>query len=79
MTFEGEIPNYLNSINALLRNQYSLAYELQGPHDPGKKYKLDVRVDIDGDGQYESEKQFVVQHRGFYIAPTPKTEMKAAK
>jgi Ca-activated chloride channel family protein len=69
MTFEGEIPGYLNSINALLRNQYSLAYELQGEHQPGKKYKIDVKVDIDGDGQYESEKQFVVQHRPFYIPP----------
>jgi hypothetical protein len=32
---------------------------------PGKKYKLDVKVDVDGDGQYD-DKAFVVQHRPFY-------------
>jgi VWFA-related protein len=68
MTFEGEIPAYLNSINGLLRSQYSLAYDLQTPHEPGKKYKLDVKVDVDGDGQYD-DKAFVVQHRPFYIPP----------
>jgi len=65
MTFESEIPAYLNSINALLRNQYSLAYDLQGQHVPGKRYKIEVKVDVDGDGTFD-EKQFVVQHRLFY-------------
>ena len=73
MTFEGEIPGYLNSINALLRSQYSLAYDLVDNHEPGKKYKLDVKVDGDGDGTYD-EKVFTVQHRPFYT--TPKAEKK---
>ena len=73
MTFEGEIPGYLNSINALLRSQYSLAYDLVDNHEPGKKYKLDVKVDVDGDGTYD-EKVFTVQHRPFYT--TPKAEKK---
>ena len=73
MTFEGEIPGYLNSINALLRSQYSLAYDLVDKHEPGKKYKLDVKVDVDGDGIYD-EKVFTVQHRPFYT--TPKSEKK---
>ena len=73
MTFEGEIPSYLNSINALLRSQYSLAYDLGDNHEAGKKYKLDVRVDVDGDGQTD-EKTFVVQHKPFYT--TPKTDEK---
>lgn len=68
MTFEGEIPGYLNSINALLRSQYSLAYDLEGTHEPGKKYKLDVKVDVDGDGQYD-DKVYVVQHKPFYVTP----------
>ena len=75
MTFEGEIPNYLNSINALLRSQYSLAYNLNGPHDAGKKYKLDVKVDVDGDGQYD-DKEYVVQHRLFYVTPKPDEKKK---
>lgn len=64
MTFESEIPQYLNSINGLLRSQYSLTYDLEQKHEPGKKYKLEVKVDIDGDGVYD-EKQFIVQHRPF--------------
>ena len=68
MTFEGEVPNYLNSINALLRSQYSLSYDLDRPHDPGKKYKLDVKVDVDGDGQYD-DKVYQVQHKPFLATP----------
>jgi Ca-activated chloride channel homolog len=68
MTFEGEIPGYLNSINALLRSQYSLAYDLDDKREPGKKYKLEVKVDVDGDGVYD-DKAFVVQHRPFYTMP----------
>lgn len=68
MTFEGEIPGYINSINALLRSQYSLAYDLDEKREPGKKYKLEVKVDVDGDGVYD-DKTFVVQHRPFYTTP----------
>lgn len=68
MTFSSEIPGYLNSINALLRSQYSLAYDLTDGHVPGKKYKLEVKVDVDGDGVFD-EKAFTVQHRPFYTAP----------
>jgi Ca-activated chloride channel family protein len=68
MTFPGEVPTIVQSINALLRSQYSLAYDLNTPHTPGKKYKIEVKVDVDGDGTYD-DKQYVVQSRGFYIAP----------
>jgi VWFA-related protein len=68
MTFEGEIPGYLNNINALLRNQYDLAYDVGENREPGKKYKIEVKVDVDGDGVYD-EKQYVIQARPFYIAP----------
>ncbi len=68
MTFEGEIPAYLNSINALMRNQYSLSYDVNQNHPPGSKHKLQVKVDVDGDGIYD-EKAYVVQHRPYYIAP----------
>lgn len=68
MTFEGEVPGYLNSINSLLRSQYSLSYDLTEKHEPGKKYKLEVKVDVDGDGQYDN-KEYVVQHRPYYRTP----------
>jgi Ca-activated chloride channel family protein len=71
MTFPTEIPDYLQNINALLRNQYSMAYELEKKHQPGKKYKLEVKVDVDGDGTTD-EKQFVVQHRPYVYTQTEK-------
>lgn len=68
MTFPGEIPGILQSINALLRNQYSIGYEPVAKREPGKKNKLEVKVDINGDGIYD-EKQFEVQHRPYYSIP----------
>ncbi len=67
VTFEGEIPGVLNSINALLRNQYSLGYNPGDQHD-GKQHKIVVKVDVDGDGQYD-DKQYVVQARQYYNSP----------
>ncbi len=75
MTFEGEIPSYLNNINSMLRSQYSLAYDLSEKHEPGKRYKLEVKVDLDGDGVYE-DKAVVVQHRPFYSTPKPDSKKK---
>lgn len=68
MTFPGEIPGYLQSINGLLRSQYNLAYDLEQKHEAGKKYKLEVKVDVDGDGQTD-DKTFVVQHRPYVLGP----------
>ncbi|MEP6947523.1 MAG: VWA domain-containing protein [Acidobacteriota bacterium] len=68
MTFEGEVPGYLQSINALMRNQYSLAYDLAEPKPPGTRSKIEVKVDVDGDGVYD-DKTFEVQARPFYITP----------
>jgi VWFA-related protein len=67
ITFEGDAPGAMQSINGLLRNQYSLAYDV-GERNDGKKYKLEVKVDVNGDGVYD-DKEYVVQHRPFYIAP----------
>jgi VWFA-related protein len=65
MTFPGEIPSILNSINASLRNQYSIAYDAGDSRKPGQKYKLEVMVDVNGDGKYDNKK-FKVQHRPYY-------------
>jgi VWFA-related protein len=67
VTFEGELPNVLRSINSLLRNQYSLGYN-PGEKRDGKQHKIVVRVDVDGDGQYD-DKEYVIQSRQFYNAP----------
>jgi hypothetical protein len=68
MTFPQEIPGYLNSINGMLRSQYNLAYDLETPHAAGKRYKLEVKVDVDGDGQPD-DKAFIVQHRPYVLGP----------
>ncbi|MFV0388795.1 MAG: VWA domain-containing protein [Pyrinomonadaceae bacterium] len=66
MTFSTELPNILRNINTLLRNQYSIAYDAgDKERKPGKKYKLEVKVDVNGDGVYD-DKQFVVQHRPYF-------------
>ena len=70
ITFEGEIPGVLNQINGLLRNQYSLAFDAGERPKDGKKHKLEVKVDLNGDGVYE-EKQLIVQHRPFYVTEKP--------
>jgi len=67
MTFEGELPSILGSINGLMRSQYSLAYDATDKPRDGKKYKLEVKVDVNGDGTYEG-KEYVIQHRPFYTA-----------
>ena len=67
VTFEGELPNVLRSIDALLRNQYSLGYN-PGDKRDGKQHKIVVKVDVDGDGQYD-DKELTIQSRLFYNAP----------
>ena len=72
ITFPGEIPSALQSINGLLRSQYSIAYDLgEKLREPGKKFKLEVKVDVNGDGVYD-DKEFVVQHRPFYTTEKEK-------
>src|SRR5215207_8632306 len=69
VTFEGELPKVLGNINALLRSQYSLAFNPGDVRD-GKQHKLQVKVDVDGDGTYD-DKEYVVQARQYYNAPKP--------
>jgi Ca-activated chloride channel family protein len=69
VTFPGELPKVLGSINALLRSQYSLAFNPGDVHD-GKQHKIRVSVDINGDGVYD-DKEYVIQARQYYNAPKP--------
>ena len=69
VTFEGELPEVLGSINALLRSQYSLGFKPDDVAD-GKSHKIVVKVDVDGDGQYD-DKAYTVRAREVYNAPKP--------
>jgi VWFA-related protein len=67
ITFPGELSTTLQTINALMRSQYSLAYST-GERRDGKRHKIVVKVDVDGDGQFD-EKDFTVKSRQFYNSP----------
>ena len=69
VTFEGELPSVLSSINGMLRSQYSLAFN-PGEVRDGKQHKLKLSVDVNGDGTYD-DKEYVIQARQFYNAPKP--------
>jgi len=69
VTFEGELPNVLSSINSLLRSQYSLAFNPGDVRD-GKQHKIRVSVDVNGDGVAD-DKEYVIQARQFYNSPKP--------
>ncbi|MGQ9896430.1 MAG: VWA domain-containing protein [Acidobacteriota bacterium] len=69
VTFIGELPTTLRSIDALLRNQYSLGYEPTNPRREGKRRKIEVLVDVDGDGKPDN-KRLEIQHRRSYIEPS---------
>ncbi|MGB8510278.1 MAG: VWA domain-containing protein [Pyrinomonadaceae bacterium] len=69
VTFPGELPSVLSTINAVMRNQYSLGYS-PGERRDGKQHKIVVKVDMDGDGQFE-EKELTINSRQFYNSPKP--------
>jgi hypothetical protein len=53
----------------MLRSQYSLAFKPDEVRD-GKQHKIVVKVDVDGDGQYD-DKAYVVKAREIYNSPKP--------
>jgi len=65
--FEAELPSILQTINAFLRNQYSLGFKPSDKHD-GKRHKLVVKVDVNGDGNF-NDKDFIIRSREYYNAP----------
>jgi VWFA-related protein len=69
VTFPGELPKVLGSINSLLRSQYSLAFNPGDVHD-GKQHKIKVSVDVNGDG-VNDDKEYIIQARQVYNAPKP--------
>jgi VWFA-related protein len=68
ITFPGELPSTIESITNLMRHQYSLGYSPSNTRREGKQRKIEVKVDVDGDGKAD-EKDIVIQHRESYIEP----------
>jgi VWFA-related protein len=66
VTFAGEIPSVLQSISALVRNQYSLGYTPTNTRREGKRRKIQVKVNV---GDQIDPKLLVIQHRQTYVEP----------
>src|SRR5262249_46753871 len=64
VTFPGEIPGVLQSISALVRNEYSLGYTPNNTRKEGKRRKIQVKVNL---GDQIDPKLVVIQHRQSYI------------
>lgn len=66
--FIGELNSVLDSIVAMMRNEYVIGYAPSNPRREGKRRKIKVLVDVDGDGKPDN-KNLEVQHRQQYIEP----------
>ncbi len=64
VTFAGEIPSVMQSISALVRNQYSLGYTPTNTRQEGKRRKIQVKVNL---GDQIDPKLIVIQHRQSYV------------
>jgi hypothetical protein len=58
----------MQSIQALLRTQYSIGYSPTNTRREGKERKIKLEVDIDGDGQPDN-KQLDLRFRERYVEP----------
>jgi VWFA-related protein len=68
VTFPAEIPTVMQSITNLMRSQYSIGYTPSNTRHEGKTRKIEVKVDVDGDGKF-GDKGYEVQHRESYVEP----------
>jgi VWFA-related protein len=68
MTFEGEIPGIMRTIEVLLRNQYSLGYAPSNTRRAGKERKIKLEVDVNGDGKADND-QLELRYRRGYVEP----------
>jgi VWFA-related protein len=75
MTFETEIPQIMQSIQAMLRSQFSVGYTPTNTRREGKERKIRVDVDVDGDGQPDN-KQLELHFRERYVEPDDRPKKK---
>jgi len=69
ITFPGEIPAALQTIQALVRNEYSLGYTPTNTRREGKRRMIKVKVNL---GDQIDPKLIVIQHRQSYVEPKDK-------
>jgi hypothetical protein len=76
ITFPGEIPSALQTIQALVRNEYSLGYTPTSTRREGKRRKIQVKVNL---GDQIDPKLIVIQHRQSYVEPKDPKDPKDKK
>jgi len=76
ITFPGEIPSALQTIQALVRNEYSLGYTPTSTRREGKRRKIQVKVNL---GDQIDPKLIVIQHRQSYVEPKDAKDPKDKK
>jgi VWFA-related protein len=69
ITFPGEIPAAMQTIQALVRNEYSLGYTPTNTRREGKRRKIQVKVNL---GDQIDPKLIIIQHRQSYVEPKDK-------
>ncbi len=75
MTFESQIPQIMQAIEALVRNQYDIGYVPTNTRREGKERKIKIEVDLDNDGVADV-KNVELRHRNRYYEADdrPKTK-----
>src|SRR5581483_7703330 len=66
VTFPGEIPTTLQSIAAMMLNQYSIGYTPTNTRREGKRRKIVLKANL---GDQIDPKLIVIQHRQSYVEP----------
>jgi Ca-activated chloride channel family protein len=65
--FSTEVNDDLTQLATMLHFQYTLGYRPK-PGEPGKKRRLELKVDVDGDGKPDNDR-LNLQYRRYYIEP----------
>jgi VWFA-related protein len=66
--FQGALDTVLESIEAMLSHQFTLAYRPSRAPEPGEKRSLKVLVDLEGDGHNDNER-LDLSYRHYYYVP----------
>jgi VWFA-related protein len=66
--FQGALNSVLDSISVMLRTQYTLGYMPTNSRRDGKRRKIKILVDVDGDGKPDNDR-VEVQARQSYVEP----------
>jgi VWFA-related protein len=65
--FQGELEGIMQSIGAMLRNQYTITYAPAGRARPDKRQEIEIHVDVNGDGRPDND-DLDIQYRRYRLS-----------